>query len=446
MYGAAMKLRGKQIWNDKSKVVSEVAAESPVDPDAASDCKSDKSNTPSEHEKETLRRSGEATFSVPRFSRKMRSRHHEIILSTLNGNDIRYRGPLSYRHLKIIAWVMCAIAVCGSILLSAYKLIPHLLPIVYTVGLRLSSLSSFALPLFMLANFAVILNAKDGYRRLLIAYAVSVVLMYLGFLFVVCHYVFGIFEMLYDSRQLGMKSSITLICAITGKGYVAFNIFVDLLLCTLLNFFLSYQPKRIFKGKWHIMFRWFAVFPILYELASIAVKMLSGLGKIVLPFYLWPLLTTKPPVLFFIFLVIAIFIKRRERKFRKSGFSHVEYVHYLKTNRNSLQFSIHVFIIFVLGTVIDMLAFSVLPAILATTFKIFETKEQALHLYQITSDVGFGQGIVLFMISPIVLLFSYTKTYKNRIVDKLIPVGGVVLVLIFSIELIYQMIRMIPNL
>ena len=105
----------------------------------------------------------ESAFTAPRFSRAFRPNRHEKIRQTLDGADIRYRGPLSYRHLRILAWLMCAISAGGSILVIAFKFIPNLLPEVNEFGLIFSDFSNLALPLFMLANFAVILTAKDNY-------------------------------------------------------------------------------------------------------------------------------------------------------------------------------------------------------------------------------------------------------------------------------------------
>lgn len=391
-------------------------------------------------------KSAEQGFSIPRFSRIMRPKRREKIVLALEGKDIRYRGPLSYRHLRILAWIMCALSACGSILMVTYRFVPDLLPVVKDVGTILSSLTSFALPLFMLANFAVILNVREGYRHLLISYAVFSLMMYAGFLFVLSHYVLGTFEIFLKSRYDALVAFSRTMGLVFHKGYISFNIFIDLFLCTLFSFFLSYQPKRFFRGKWHILFRWFAVLPILYEMACLVFKFLDGFGIISMPYYVWPLLTTKPPVVFIIFLAIAIYIKKRERSFRKSGFTHTEYVRYLKSNRNSLQFSLHVFLIFIVCSIIDIALLLTLPAILAVLLGNVESQELAMHLYIVIIDIGIGTGLILLIVSPIVLLFSYTKTYRNRMIDRLIPVGGVALVILFSIELIYQMLRMVPNL
>ena len=56
---------------------------------------------------------------------------------------------------------------------------------------------------------------------------------------------------------------------VTYQGYYAFNIFLDMFLCTLLLFFADYRPKRFFKGKLLYLFRSFAILPVLYDAASV---------------------------------------------------------------------------------------------------------------------------------------------------------------------------------
>lgn len=388
----------------------------------------------------------DAGFSVPKFARRFRPKRREKICRAIAGNDIKYRGPLSYRYLRILAWLLCVLSVGGSTLSLTYKLVPNLLPIVGELGSRFSMLLNYALPLFMLANFAVILNAKNGYKKLLLTYAIFAALLSGGFLLVMDRYIIGSLEVLFDSRESAEFMFDNVLHMIFGKGFFAFNIFIDLFLCTALSFFLSYRPKHVFKGKLHFIFRLFAIFPILYEILSVLLKMLASMNIIVLPHTVWPLLTTKPPIVFIIFLAIAIYVKRRERRFRKSGFTLLEYQRYLRTNHNSWNFSLHVFLIFIVGTFIDFIAYMILPAILSVFFTSAPDLTITTDVYTAAMNVGFGRGLSLILLSPIVLLFSYTKRHKNPIVDKLIPVCGVALIIVFEIELIYQMIRMIPNL
>ena len=59
--------------------------------------------------------------------------------------------------------------------------------------------------------------------------------------------------------------------------------------------------------------------PILYEIGSIVLKAITSEGIITLSPYVFPLLTTKAPITFLIFLTMAIFIKNRRKFFFKKG-------------------------------------------------------------------------------------------------------------------------------
>lgn len=385
-------------------------------------------------------------YTVPKLARRMRPKRREKVCRVLGGNDIKYLGPLSYRALRIIAWIICAVSVGGLVLCLAYSLLRNrLLPVVNDIGQTLSALSNYALPLFMLANFAVILNGKKGFRRLLITYTLCAILVCLCAFVVTEHYIVGGIA-IFTKDRASARSILNDFFTTISYGYYSFNIFIDLLLCTLLTFFLTYRPKRIFKGKLYIVFRLFTILPILYELGCMALKILAGMQQITLPVYVWPLLTTKPPVIFMIFLAIAIFIKNRERSFRASGFSHKEYLQYQKTNRNSLQFSVYVCLIFIIFSILDVLMLIILPLIFSFTVSDLQDAAQVKRLIDVVNHIGVGKGTYLFLLAPFTLLFSYTRTHKNAIVDLFIPIGGVIFVTLFTVELIFEMIRLLPNL
>ena len=43
------------------------------------------------------------------------------------------------------------------------------------------------------------------------------------------------------------------------------------------------------------------------------------------------------------------------------------------------------------------------------------------------------------------LLFSYTRTYKNKMLDTFIPFAGIILIALVYLEGGYQLLRMVPN-
>ena len=156
--------------------------------------------------------------------RKMSRRHiHEITAE----NDIKFRGPLSYRHLRIIGWLFLALAQVGILLALGCKL--------YQDANRfgpwpeiLKTFSSFMGPLFLTAAFSTVLVAKDGYRKLIILYGGFNVLMYLLFLIVYQHYFVGFLSI--GNPDSAQQIAEMVFTSLTGNGFIAFNIFIDLFL------------------------------------------------------------------------------------------------------------------------------------------------------------------------------------------------------------------------
>ena len=54
---------------------------------------------------------------------------------------------------------------------------------------------------------------------------------------------------------------------------------------------------------------------------------------------------------------------------------------------------------------------------------------------------GTGDMIKLLPVAPIMMLFSYTKEHKNKLIDSLVPVFGVMLIVIVYIEGLFEIIR-----
>ena len=372
----------------------------------------------------------------------MRPKSIRKIRESLEGRDIRYRGPLSYRHLRVFGWLCIALAVCGMILAFSYKFVPNLKPIVGTIGQRLSGLWSFAVPMFMLANFAVILHARDGYPKLILRYAVPCVAILGVSLLFVYHYGFGIYAKILGGAPSQAKFD-AFLHNFFRYGYLSFNIFVDLLLCTLLTFFLYFRPKKLCGKRRMILFRLLALLPIAYEIVCFVLKTAAALEHIQLPIWSWPLLTTKPPVVFVIFLSIALFIKRRERRFLASGFTHDEFRCFLRTNRNSLHFSVFTGTMFFIFSILDFVTALIMTGIVYVVKNEVQTDAAFQSVFDSINSTGIGNGLILLLFVPIIYLFSYTKTYKDRKFDIALPVFGVGLTVLAVLELLYQMFQMV---
>ena len=360
-------------------------------------------------------------------------------------NDIRYRGPLSYQGFQILGW-LCISMLSGILLLKiGIKLDPKYAAQYTSINRVLTNIESGSLPFLLISNFSRILNNEEGYRTQLIrnggaALAISVV----SILFF-NRYVIGTFtQFVTDPEEVAPFLALEF-NSIEKKGFIAFNLFIDLFLCTLVMFFLNVRPKRFFTGKKRYFVRAMAILPVAYEACSIYLKGQAATGKILLPFWTFPLLTVKPPMTFMVFVVLVFYIKQREWRFRRHGKKHAEYRAFLKTNRNSLQFSIFLAVVLVVAAILDfviMVFLTASAAVEAGSAEVFAGNQaEVVRMMTGAFAMGFGDAVSLLFVAPLVLLFSYTRVPKNKMLSAVIPVAAIVLMIIFLLEGGYQGIR-----
>ena len=357
-------------------------------------------------------------------------------------NDIRYRGPLSYQGFQILGW-LCITLLSGILLLKiGIKLDPKHAAQYTSINRVLTYIESGSLPFLLISNFSRILNNEEGYRTQLIrnggaALAISVV----SILFF-NRYVIGTFtQFVTDPEEVAPFLALEF-NSIEKKGFIAFNLFIDLFLCTLVMFFLNVRPKRFFTGKKRYFVRAMAILPVAYEACSIYLKGQAATGKILLPFWTFPLLTVKPPMTFMVFVVLVLYIKQREWRFRRHGKKHAEYRAFLKTNRNSLQFSIFLAVVLVVAAILDfviMVFLTASAAVEAGSAEVFAGNQaEVVRMMTGAFAMGFGDAVSLLLVAPLVLLFSYTRIPKNKMLSAVIPVAAIVLMIIFLFEGAYQ--------
>ena len=354
-------------------------------------------------------------------------------------NDIRFNPPLSYRHFKLIAWVLLVLAQL-KIVLDKFSPDSASTAGHKAVSFMVDTFAGFAVPLLLISCLAVIMNGQDNYKRMILKNAGLSVLLFLLTLFVYERYFMRIATaMMGGDKDGGAMYLQKFVSQKTEHGFLAFNIFIDLLLCTLTMFFINYTPQKVFTGRKIIIFRSFIIFPIAYEVGSIILKILTTEDEIRLPIYLFPLLTTKPPVCFLMFISIACFFKRRERKFLKNGKTKDEYQEYLKTNYNAMQVS-KVFIKrIIVFAVLDLSLLAVIAAFEMVMNNVNTENEAATYLSLDRAwSWGFGNTAELVMIIPLLLLFSYTKKHKSIIVDIIIPISGIVLIVLIYFDGAFQ--------
>ncbi|MBQ6550340.1 MAG: hypothetical protein IJL78_02920 [Lachnospiraceae bacterium] len=374
---------------------------------------------------------------LSRRQKRRRKRYEKNI-----GPDIRYRGPLSYRSLKILAWVCLALSQVLVLMNLNIKIDPSCESLYGSWPRILSLLFRLALPFFLVGNFALILDKRESYARQLLRYGLLSAAVLVVCLLVYNRYILGVTALFMGGREAARTAIGKAFSFVSGgRGFLSFNIFIDLFLCTLFMFLLNYRPKKILKGKWTIVLRVLSILPVAYETASIVLKILSSLGEITLPLWVFPLLTTKPPMTFFAFIAMALFIKFRERVFIKMGGTHEQYGDFLKTRRNSLHFSVFIAVTFVIAAILDVIGMIFLASAISVLMGIPES--DYVDLFTKVQSWGIGDSVILVAAAPVMLLFSYTRTHKNNLIDLALPIVGIVFIVVIYVEGIYQSLTML---
>ena len=423
-------------------------------------------------------------------AKKRRVKIHE----TTHENDIRYLGPLTYQHFKLFGWLCIVVSQIAVIVRMGGRIDAGFAGSSALWLKVLDNAADLALPFLLIANFAQILRAEDGYKRPLIVNGAATLgicgLYYLLFY----RYMVGNVARLLEDPSEALPLVQSAISAASPYGFIAFNLFLDLFLCTLTMIFLNYRPRRVFTGKWCILFRLLALLPVAYEVGCMLLKVRAVRGQVAIPAWAYPLLTMKPPMTFVLFVALALFVKTREMRFRRHGKTHEEYRAFLKTRRNSWNFSVFLAVMLVVVSVIDfavVLGFSLdstansINAVLEKSAQEqasanaqavpegveamppvdgqalsegdaakAEAPKAALREEQISAfldsgmrkaeAVGFGGSINLILLAPLVLLFSYTRKPKYGTLDIAIPVAGMALIVLVYLEGSHQLLGLLP--
>lgn len=351
-------------------------------------------------------------------------------------DDISYQGYLSYRHLKMIAWALIVLACLGNAL-SMYASASKQTDSYSTIVSILEMGKELSVPLLLIASFATILNGRGQYKRVIMTNA-AIAVAFAGFFFLVYERFIARGGIALLGSRAEFDNSVRQLLNKPGStGYFSFNIFIDLTMCTLVMFFVNYNPKTHFQGKLIYLFRGFVLLPVAYEIGCICLKILAASGAMEMPVYLFPFLTTKPPVSFLLFLLVARYFKAIEQKFIRHGKTHEDYEAYLRTNHNSFKFSRFLIYATIFCVIIDVILLIGLSV--AHSFAVGATDDNSImEAFETIHKLGFGGTIELLAITPIMFLFSYTKTHKNKKIDLLIPLAGVAMIAVIYIEGIFS--------
>ena len=361
-------------------------------------------------------------------------------------NDIKYSGPLSFQSFQILGWSCIVVTVIMALMKIAMKVNPADTQRFATINDIISYIAEMSLPFLLMANFARILNNTDGYRKQLLKNGGAMAALFLVFMIFFNRYVVGTVGLLLQDSKEAYPLVMTSFYGVSPKGFFAFNIFVDLFLCTLVMYFMNTRPTKIFTGKKIYIFRAFTLLPIAYEVASIILKGSAAAGNILLPSWVFPLLTVKPPMTFLVFVFLAIHIKTRELRYCRHGKTHEEYQEFLKTNRNAWHFSVYAAVVLFIAGVIDLVIAIFLLAKQAGSAEALNAIMESEKAFKntIAISIGFGKASCLIFFAPIVLLFNYTKIPKNKTVGMLIPVAGILLIVLIGVQGIYQLVSIAP--
>ena len=361
-------------------------------------------------------------------------------------NDIKYSGPLSFQSFQILGWSCIVVTVAMALMKIAMKVNPADTERFAAINDIISYIAEMSLPFLLMANFARILNNTDGYKKQLLKNGGAMAAIFVVFMIFFNRYVVGTVGLLLQDSKEAYPLVMTSFYGVSPKGFFAFNIFVDLFLCTLVMCFMNARPTKIFTGKKIYIFRAFTLLPIAYEVTSIILKGKAAAGSILIPSWLFPLLTVKPPMTFLVFVFLAIHIKTRELRYCRHGKTHEEYQEFLKTNRNAWHFSVYAAIVLFIAGVIDLILAIFLLAGQAGSAEALDAIMASEKAFKntIAMSIGFGKATCLIFFAPIVLLFNYTKIPKNKTVGMLIPVVGILLIALIGIQGIYQLVSIAP--
>ena len=361
-------------------------------------------------------------------------------------DDIKYSGPLSFQSFQILGWSCIVITVVMTLIKIGMRVNPEDMKRFATFNEVISYIAELSLPFLLMANFARILNNTEGFKKQLIRNSGAMAAIFIVFMIFFNRYVVGTVGLLLKDPKEAYPLVMTSFYGVSPRGFFCFNIFVDLFLCTLVMLFLNARPTKIFTGKKIYIFRAFTLIPIAYEVASIILKGKAAAGSILLPSWVFPLLTVKPPMTFLVFVILAVYIKTRELRYCRHGNTHEDYQAFLKTNRNAWNFSVFAAIVLFIAGIIDILIAIFLLAGQAGSSEALDAMMASEKAFNntIAISIGFGKSSCLVFFAPIVLLFNYTKIPKNKTVGMLIPVVGILLIALIGIQGMYQLVSIAP--
>ena len=127
-------------------------------------------------------------YKAKKIKGKLKKRY-KLVSKIMIAKDIKYRGILSYRHLRIIAWVALAISQYCLILGMGLSLFHRSLVYPTWIYRSLTIVGNLSIPFFLLATFSIILARNRTYKSLVMFYGLAYLGLALGIIFVYDRYI-----------------------------------------------------------------------------------------------------------------------------------------------------------------------------------------------------------------------------------------------------------------
>lgn len=345
-------------------------------------------------------------------------------------DDIRYLGPFSYRAFEILGWLCVVLSVAVVILTmvmnvstragAGQSLPRRILPYA-------TQMSAFFL---VIAGISRIMRDSAEYRQQLLTYLGLAGIVAAGSALIFQRTVMVAIYKLFMEPELVLSLIEEAFADLSGNGFIAFNVFIDIFLCILLFFFVNVRPRHLFTGKWVLILRAYAVLPVAYAVVCMWLKYQAVCKNMVLPFWCFPLLTVKPVTTYGLFLFLAIYVKRKEIQFCHNGRTMAECQASLRTRRNSLRFGIILAVTLAVAAIVDNLLQYGAAQLLLKSHAPAEVNALAWSL-RAAKRIGFGgDSLVLLIAAPIMLLYSFNRVPKWRIFSVLAPLVAIALVVL----------------
>lgn len=330
----------------------------------------------------------------------------------ISKQNIKYRGPFSYRSVRIFGYIFMLFAQIYLVysLVSKIASPPDWTKTFIDV---LEILSVFALPLFITANFCIIMTSKKDIKTHLIINTVIALLIYVAIILIHYRYVGGLANIICEGDPEAANNFANALSTLFFGKIINYNIFVDLALFSLFFFFFFYTPQKIKSKKKLTIFRICSIIPVLIAITSAILYACHFLDVIDLPIAALAIMPCRSFTFYAIFFTLSIVIKYRRHKFIKMGGTKQEYEEYSKSNRSSLEMSIVSSIIIFVVCLIDFILLLVEPRVLL---------------------LGIGTNFYFVFIIPFIFLLSYTRKPKMKVLDFLLPIAFIVATIIVYLE------------